>query len=76
MCLCPGDKEVNERDSVLEHIFKGVNAKYVFNVYLLILKKRQRESRGGEGQRERIPSRLHTVSAEPNMGLNLTTVRS
>ena len=26
----------------------------------------------GEGQRERIPSRLHTVSAEPNVGLDLT----
>ena len=24
-----------------------------------------------EGKRERIPSRLHTVSAEPNVGLEL-----
>ena len=33
-----------------------------------------------EGQtarkRERIPSRFHTVSAEPNMGLELTALRS
>ena len=32
-------------------------------------------SRGGaekEGERERILSRLHTVSAEPNVGLDLT----
>ena len=26
---------------------------------------------GGEGQREGIPSRLHTIGAEPNKGLEL-----
>ena len=29
-----------------------------------------------DGERERIPSRLHAVSAELNTGLDLTTVRS
>ena len=28
--------------------------------------------RGRKEERERIPSRLHAVSAEPNMGLGLT----
>ena len=32
--------------------------------------------RGRERRREKIPSRLYAVSAEPDMGLNLTTVRS
>ena len=27
--------------------------------------------RGGDGQRERIPSRLHAVSIEPDVGLKL-----
>ena len=30
----------------------------------------------GEGQRERIPSRLYAVSAEPGVGLDPITVRS
>ena len=37
--------------------------------------ERDSESRGGAergGERERIPSRLHTVSEEPNAGLELT----
>ena len=29
----------------------------------------------GKGQRERIPSRLHTVSTEPVVGLNLTNCK-
>ena len=33
-------------------------------------RERERESRGGA--RERIPSRLHAISAEPDAGLNLT----
>ena len=33
------------------------------------------EGEGGR-ERERIPSRLHTVSAEPKVGLELATVRS
>ena len=28
-----------------------------------------------EGERERIPSRLYTVSAEPNVGLKLTNLK-
>ena len=31
-----------------------------------------KEEKGRERKRERIPSRLHAVSAEPNMGLHLT----
>ena len=37
-------------------------------------RERERASRGGaerERGRERIPSRLHTVCAEPNMGFEL-----
>ena len=44
-------------------------------MYLFILREKKRE-RAGEGQRERererIPSRFHTVSTEPNVGLELT----
>ena len=48
-----------------------------FNVYLFILRERERErERAEEGQRqregERIPSKLHAVSAEPDAGLKLT----
>ena len=36
-------------------------------------RERERENRGGAGREgERIPSRLHTVSTEPNVGLELT----
>ena len=49
-----------------------------FNVYLF-LRERERVgalARAKEWQRERerrrIPNRLHTVSAEPNLGLKLT----
>ena len=38
-------------------------------------RERERESKWGRGRekgRERIPSRLHTVSTEPNVGLQLT----
>lgn len=52
----------------LMFLFSG---KFSFNVYF----ERDREW-AGEGQRERgirrIPRRLHTVSAEPNMGFKLT----
>ena len=51
-----------------------------FIVYLFILREKERERMSGEGAererererergRERIPSRLHTVSTEPNVGL-------
>ena len=48
--------------------------KKFFNVYLL-LKEREREHEQGRGRergRERIPSRLHVVNAELDVGLNLT----
>ena len=38
-------------------------------------RERERESEQGRGRqrgRERIPSRLHTVSPEPHVGLELT----
>ena len=48
---------------------------YLFIYFLLVYFERDRESewgRGREGGRERIPSRLHVVSAEPNKGLEPT----
>ena len=42
-----------------------------FKFYLFILREREREQ-AGEGQRERIPSRLCTVSIKPKAGLDLT----
>ena len=46
-------------------------ALFFFNVYLFIL--REQVSRGGaERGRERIPSTLHDVSPEPDMGINPT----
>ena len=60
----------------------------IFYVYLLILRERERErerehahksmnGEGTEGGRERIPSKLHTVRAEPNGGAQShKTVRS
>ena len=44
------------------------------NVYLFIFEIDESAHRGGarEGGRERIPSRLRAVSAEPSVGLDLT----
>ena len=43
------------------------------NVYLFILKGREHEQgRSRERGRERIPSRLHTVNTEPEVGLEST----
>ena len=44
---------------------------------MFVLRERKRQNEQGRGrergeERERIPSRLHTVSAEPNAGLKLT----
>ena len=47
----------------------------MLKVYLFILREKESTIRGRaerHGERERILSRLHTVSAEPNMGLELT----
>ena len=47
---------------------------FFFNLFILREREREREStsRGGAERRtDRIPSRLHTISAEPNMGLEL-----
>ena len=44
-----------------------------FKVYLFILRERQQgRDRERERGRERIPSRLHAVSMEPNSGLDPT----
>ena len=44
--------------------------KIIFLTLFIIMRKRQR-GQMGEGQRERIPSRLCAVSAEPYMGLDV-----
>ena len=59
-----------EQGRVLGVLF-GYLFTYLKFIYLLL---RERE-RIGEGQRG-IPSRLHTVSTEPGMGLDLMTLRS
>ena len=51
---------------------------FFLNVYLFILRKREEkerereQGRDREKERERIPTSLHAVSAEPDMGLDLT----
>ena len=50
-------------------------------VYLFIVRERESGHEWGrgrerEGERERIPSRLYFVSVEPDVGLELTTMRS
>ena len=40
------------------------------------MREREEEERGRERGRDRIPSRLHIVSAEPNAGLRLMKLRS
>ena len=48
---------------------------FFFKAHLFILREREREQheqrRGRERERKRIPSRLCTVSAEPEAGLDL-----
>ena len=51
-------------------------ADFLKNVYLFILRERERACTGGEGAEsereriltERVPSRLHAVSTEPDVG--------
>ena len=43
-----------------------------FKITCFLLKLIYFQREGEEGQREGIPSRLHTVRAEPNSGLELT----
>ena len=42
-----------------------------FLLFMFIYFERERERRGRERGRERIPSKLCTVSREPDMGLNV-----
>ena len=44
---------------------------FFFNVYLFG-EREHKQGRGRDRGRERIPSRLHAVSAEDDAGLNLT----
>ena len=44
---------------------------YFLSLFIYFERERDRMSKGRAG-RERIPSRLHTVSMEPHMGLKLT----
>ena len=48
---------------------KERNLSLFFKLFIYLEKER---ARAGEGQRERVPSRLHTVSAEPDAGLDPT----
>ena len=45
---------------------------YLFGDRESVCVHRRGRGREGEGETERIPSRLHTVSAEPDAGLELT----
>ena len=51
--------------------------KVLKNVYLFLQREREREREHewGGSERERIPSRLHAVSAELDAGLNLTNYK-
>ena len=84
-CKCPPHSGLGE---VVSEPILG-NPKFLFslgfhwlflkNVYLIILFERSRESlsRGGaERGRQRIPSRLCTISMKPDAGFNPPTVRS
>ena len=51
----------------------SVTSLFFLSFYLLILREREGAGEGQrERRRERIPSRLYTVSAEPSMGLDPT----
>ena len=47
-----------------------------FFKFIYFERKRVQVGREAEREGERIPSRLHTVSMEPNAGLNPTNIRS
>ena len=44
----------------------------IINIYLFLRERQQVRERQRERGRQRIPSSLHAVSAEPNVGLELT----
>ena len=44
-----------------------------FNGYLFILREVESKQGGAEREGDRIPSRLHAVSIEPDVGLELTS---
>ena len=46
---------------------------FIFKVYLFILTEKERQRDSKLRVRDRIPSRLCAVSAEPEAGLELTT---
>ena len=49
-----------------------VGKKNFFNVCLFLREKASKQGRGREGERERISGRLPIVSAEPDVGIDLT----
>ena len=56
---------------------KNFFLRFFFSVYLFTLRERAHEQeRSRKRRRERIPSRLCTVSTEPDVGLNHMTARS
>ena len=74
----------NHSDSWLKITWNTQHSDLLKNVYLIILRERERKwerehARAEEGQRERrrerIPSRVCTVSPGPDVGLSLTTMR-
>ena len=68
------DREIHCRaDNVQQQAERNSLEKYFFLMF--VLKERARISRGGTQQEEENP-KLHTVSAELDVGLDLTTLGS
>ena len=44
----------------------------IFNAYVFLRERESTKSRGSDRERDRIPSRLWTVSSEPDEGLERT----
>ena len=67
----------SETNVTLSAKYTSIIILFFFNLSLLILKDRGNETQRveeehREGERERIPSRIHTVSTEPDAGVNPT----
>ena len=68
----------NYHEIPLHTHYDGLFVYFFFNVYLFLRETERERVRAGKGQRERgnetgIPSRLWVVSAEPDVGLELTS---
>ena len=64
----------NPKELLFFKVNNGIMVKFIKNLYFLRFVYFERKSTWGGAKtgRERIPSRLRTVSAGPNMGLNPT----